>query len=230
MLEVRAHTYQNSRSEDSNGDCCDRFIFCTGQCENQFVFCLRGSSTSNDGNRNNCPLGRYSTGEIGDDSFTFSSPITNGVPNPMTFSGSVWPVSKVGMHIPCFNCDTETIFIQGTVRLYIEVEDNDVFFDDHVDDIYVTISLTPNSSFTSRTAYTGVHGKSRIELSFRVQCNSNFYDSNCAIFCMARDDSGGHYSCGPNGKWICLSRWSGPSSGCITRKSTVKCMNTFHIT
>ena len=97
VLDVRAHTYQNSRHRDRNDDCCDIGFFSCGHCDNQFVFCLRGSSTSNDGNPNNCPLGRYSTGEIGDDSFTFSSPIVNGVPNPMTFSGSVWPVSKVGM-------------------------------------------------------------------------------------------------------------------------------------
>jgi hypothetical protein len=93
VLEVRAHTYRNSRNRDSDDACCDIGFFSCGQCDNQFIFCLRGSSTSNDGNPNNCPLGRYSTGEIGDDSFTFSSPIASGVPNPMTFSGSVWPVS-----------------------------------------------------------------------------------------------------------------------------------------
>ena len=92
VLEVRAHTYQNSRNRDSSGSPCD-VVF--SECENQFVFCLRESSTSNDGNPNNCPLGRYSTGEIGGDSFTFSSPIANGVPNPMTFNGNEWPVSKL---------------------------------------------------------------------------------------------------------------------------------------
>ena len=38
-------------------------------------------------------LGRYSTGEIGDDDFSLRTPIASGVPNPMTFTGSVWPVS-----------------------------------------------------------------------------------------------------------------------------------------
>ena len=98
MLDVMAHTYRNSGSRESSGDCCDRIIFCVGQCDNQFIFCLRHSFTSNDGNPSNCPLGSFSTGEIGDDSFTFSSPIAAGVPNPMTFTGSVWPVSKL-VHI-----------------------------------------------------------------------------------------------------------------------------------
>ena len=103
------------------------------------------------------------------------------------------------------------------MRLFIEVEDYDSFnSDDHVDDVYVTITLTPSSSFTSRRAYTGIHGNSRIELSFRVQCSSDFYGSNCATYCVPRDDSVGHYSCGSNGEKICLSGWSEPASDCTT--------------
>ena len=105
--------------------------------------------------------------------------------------------------------------VQGTVTLFIEVEDNDLFFDDHVDDVYATITQSPSSSFSSRqTSYTGVHGNSRIELSFRVQCTGDFYGSNCAINPVARDDSRGHYRCGSNGETICLSGWSEPVSDC----------------
>ena len=97
VLEVRAYSYQNPESKHATGECCETFAIsnCENQCENRFVFCLRGSSVSNDGNTGNCPLGRYSTGHIGDDSFSFSTPnLASGVPNPMTFTGSVWPVSK----------------------------------------------------------------------------------------------------------------------------------------
>ena len=52
VLEVNAHTYQNSRSRDSNDACCDIGFFSCNQCDNQFIFCLRGSSTSNDGDPN----------------------------------------------------------------------------------------------------------------------------------------------------------------------------------
>ena len=96
---MKAHIYQNSRNRDSNGECCDIGFFTCDECDNQFVFCLRESSTSNDGNPDNCPLGRYSTEKIGGDSFTFGSPIANGVPNPMTFNGTEWPVSKVCVHV-----------------------------------------------------------------------------------------------------------------------------------
>ena len=90
VLEVRAHTYSGHR--DSNSDCCD--VPGCGVCDKLFIFCLRGSSTANDGNSDNCPLGEYTTMlHIENDNFTFSSPIDSDVPNPMTFNGSVWPVS-----------------------------------------------------------------------------------------------------------------------------------------
>ena len=105
------------------------------------------------------------------------------------------------------------------MQLYIEVRDYDSFnSNDHVDDIYANISLTPNSSFTLITTYNGVYGNSKIELSYRLQCGSNFYGNSCTTFCMARDDSEGHYSCGPDGEKICLSGWSDPSTDCKTCK------------
>ena len=109
--------------------------------------------------------------------------------------------------------------VQGTVKLLIEVEDYDpIGSNEHIDDVYVSIKLTPSASFTSRQSYSGDYGNSRIELSFRLQCDNYFYGSNCATHCAPRNDSGGHYRCGSNGERICLSGWSGPSSGCITRR------------
>ena len=122
------------------------------------------------------------------------------------------------IHTELYICSC-IIIMQGTVRLLIEVEDYDFLSsNEHVDDIYATITLTPSSSFTLRRAYTGMHRNSRIELSFQLQCTNNFYGSNCTTHCVARNDNGGHYSCGSNGEMICLSGWSGSSSGCITRK------------
>ena len=107
--------------------------------------------------------------------------------------------------------------MQGSFQLYVEVFDEDPFDDSRVDDIYVDSSLSTSSSFTAEQWYPGDHG-SRIRLSFRVQCTADFYGSNCAIFCVAQDDSGGHYTCGSGGERICLSGWSDPSGNCLTRK------------
>ena len=109
--------------------------------------------------------------------------------------------------------------MQGTVGLLIHIEDIDLFgASEPVDDIFATIMLTPNSSFTSRSAYSGTNGNIMIELSFRLQCTSNFYGSDCATYCVPRDDSEGYYNCGPNGERICLSGWGDPSRNCTVCK------------
>lgn len=111
-LEIRATSYSNPDHRDANGICCEIAGRTSGcdpwycghcHCDNRFNFCLRRPGTSRDDNAGNCPLGSYSTGEIGDDSFNFGgSSIASGVPNPMPFSGSVWPVSiRPHMSPPC---------------------------------------------------------------------------------------------------------------------------------
>jgi hypothetical protein len=105
---------------------------------------------------------------------------------------------------------------QGGFQFYIRVSDEDVAFDDHVDDVYADVSLSPSSSFTSVRTFTGDHGNSRIALSFRVRCSANYYGSNCATYCVRTDNSRGHYTCGSNGQQICLPGWS--AANCLTRE------------
>ena len=95
-LSIRAHSYSNPHHRLADGSGCDVNIFTTNECDSRFTFCLRRHGTNRNGNANNCPLGSYSTGKIGDDAFTFgSSSIASGVPNPMIFRGSIWEVSKI---------------------------------------------------------------------------------------------------------------------------------------
>ncbi len=46
---------------------------------------------------------RYETDVLvyNDDSWDFGTPIEDGVPNPMTFTGSVWPVSVLDKGTVC---------------------------------------------------------------------------------------------------------------------------------
>ena len=107
--------------------------------------------------------------------------------------------------------------LQGSFQLYVRVVDEDSGnSDDHVDDIYIDISLSVSSSFTTQTDFYGDHGNSRIRLAFRVRCNANYYGSDCATYCVNTDDSTGHYTCGPSGTKNCLSGWTGTE--CNTRK------------
>lgn len=101
-MEVRAVSYSNPEHRASSGRCCELFRFnrCTNHychfcdCDNRFFFCLRGPTTGQDRNTGNCPLGSYSVEGLESDSFTFDTPsLTAGVPNPLLFPGSIWPVS-----------------------------------------------------------------------------------------------------------------------------------------
>ena len=108
---------------------------------------------------------------------------------------------------------------KGSFQLYVEVFDYDPTRNEHVDDIYIVETLSPSSSFTTETWYTGVYGNSEIRLSFRVQCDVTFYGSDCATHCVNTDDDGiGHYTCDSNGQKICLSGWTDANYNCLTRK------------
>ena len=97
-----------------------------------------------------------------------------------------------------------------------------------MDDIYIEINISPSSVFTSSAYYDGDHGNARIQLSFRVQCSSNYYGSNCGTYCVSTDSSGGHYTCGSNGEKRCRTGWSNPPGNCLTRTFwSQKCMATY---
>ena len=92
--------------------------------------------------------------------------------------------------------------------------------DDHLDDIYVEISLSPSSAFYPQQSYTGYYGHAEIVLSFRVQCTGDFYGPNCATYCVPTDDSSGHYTCDvTDGSKICLSGWKNPENNCLDGKN-----------
>ena len=66
-LEARAHRYENDDHLLANGHCCDQSGtsncipswcgFC--ECDNRFVFCLRNADHPQDGDEDDCPLGRF---------------------------------------------------------------------------------------------------------------------------------------------------------------------------
>ena len=89
-----------------------------------------------------------------------------------------------------------------------------------IDNVFVAISQATSSSFSERASFSGVRNRNPVtmELSFRVRCAINYYGSNCATMCQARDDSNGHYTCAFSGQKQCLPGWSEPSADCTTRK------------
>jgi len=106
---------------------------------------------------------------------------------------------------------------QGSFQLYIRIDDIDpVGSPERVADIYIPKNLSPSSPL-NRMYYPDDTSNPRIELGFQVDCDRNFYSSDCSVFCQLTDDSTGHYDCGPNGEIICLSGWTNPPT-CLTGK------------
>ena len=113
------------------------------------------------------------------------------------------------------------------------MHDVDADPDDLVDRVYIDMALSPSSSFTEKRFYNGESGRSRLELSFRIRCNTDFYDPNCTTYCQATDNDSGHFECGTNGEKICLRGWTNITNNCLTRKlwlqalaAPYSCMNT----
>ena len=108
--------------------------------------------------------------------------------------------------------------MQGSAQLYVQVLDYDGgnrF--QHIDDIYVLISLNPGS-VAERTT-TGDHNRGTIVLSFQLECLPEFYGRNCSILCEPFNDKvNGHFTCGQNGERVCRNGWQDPGNRCLTRK------------
>ena len=126
-LEVKVAEYDNSDHKLANGRCCERESSTSGctpwwcwwcECDMSFKFCMRPPGTDHDDDAGNCDWGRYTTGEVStnDDRFYFNTPIDGGVPNPMTFSGSVWSVSQDSIYYSQV-CVLPTLFFIYTVVL-----------------------------------------------------------------------------------------------------------------
>ena len=93
-------------------------------------------------------------------------------------------------------------------------------------DIILTIFYThaspslppPSLPFPLQQEYTGVHSNSHIVFSFSISCDSNFYGSDCATYCVPTDSTQGHYSCDSStGEKICKSGWTDSDNDCLTR-------------
>ena len=119
--------------------------------------------------------------------------------------------------------------MQPVLELFIQVRDLDGSSHELIDNVFVAISQATSSTFSARAPFGGVYNKATMELSFRVRCATNYYGSDCAAMCQARDDSNGHYTCTLSGQKQCLPGWSEPSADCTTRKHVASIEGAFCI-
>lgn len=100
VFEAMVHSYSNPHSQ-ARFLPCDLFCFFGSvcQCDNQFTFCLRNENGSRSTNVDFCSLGDAQQTQFFDNSdnmnFEMLDTLGNSVPNPLFFTGDIWPVSKI---------------------------------------------------------------------------------------------------------------------------------------
>ena len=60
-------------------------------------------------------------------------------------------------------------------------------------------------------------GSNVISLSYatRIECATNYYQSDCSVYCIPTNDTTGHYTCDTNGNKICLAGYTNTSNNCL---------------
>ena len=60
-------------------------------------------------------------------------------------------------------------------------------------------------------------GSNVISLSYatRIECATNYYQSDCSVYCIPTNDNTGHYTCDTNGNKICLPGYTNTNNNCL---------------
>ena len=90
---------------------------CDSSCDNRFKFCADSSSSMSSDSE--CSWGSYQTVKLGSNDITFDTPIdsSRGIPNPMKFTGSRWPVSG-NIYLHAVIHESVNIYIYDIYNIY----------------------------------------------------------------------------------------------------------------
>ncbi|KAL8611658.1 hypothetical protein ACOMHN_065136 [Nucella lapillus] len=163
------------------------------QCDIYFKFCIDKQRKPN---VNQCVYKKAQSGDYDDfNSMEFGSNI-QGVENPLV--ATTYSFENSG---------------RGDVMFTLDAWDKDFWTkDDHVETLSMNLSYTPAHSkreATWRSTSKG-RGSSHMWLSYRFYCDENYYTHACNVYCKARDDFAGHYTCVEGtGKKKCMRGWTG---------------------
>ena len=78
-----------------------------------------------------------------------------------------------------------------------------------VDTVSFVRNLSPSTQLTSRMV-TGMFDQGEFELSYRVQCVTNYYGSDCNTLCVETD----RFTCDQNGNIVCNEGYQNEANSC----------------
>ena len=102
--------------------------------------------------------------------------------------------------------------MQGGVQLYAGVRNADGLSLDLaklVDRFIIKQNITVGENFSAFTNHSGEFNFGHFVVSLRVTCTENFFGSDCATFCVERDDELGHFTCDREGNIVCREGYTG---------------------
>lgn len=119
-----------------------------------------------------------------------------------------------------YNCYALTL--QGEFQMFIRAYDEDIGFDDLLDNIFIEMPLDESNNFTAIERFPGEMNRVSVNMSFRVRmCPDNLYGIDCDIMCVAQNDSiNGFYTCNNDGSIRCRPGFQNISNDCRDGKLT----------
>ena len=78
-----------------------------------------------------------------------------------------------------------------------------------VDRFTIDQTITVGENLSTPTNHSGEFNFGHFVLGFRVTCTENFFGSDCATFCVERDDELGHFTCDSEGNIVCREGYTG---------------------
>lgn len=107
---------------------------------------------------------------------------------------------------------------QGRFQFYVRIDDKDKGADDLVDRVAFNVYHPANDAWSPKISKEGVYNQVVLKARFKINCDANFYGTDCFTYCVATDNSRGHYTCDSNGGKKCKAGYQNPSTNCITRE------------
>ena len=83
-----------------------------------------------------------------------------------------------------------------------------------IDNFFIELNVTANDPLSRTQEYSGENRTAVLQLQFQVTCAFNYFGFDCNTFCLDRNDTAAHFTCGESGEIVCLPGYQNESSNC----------------